>query len=244
MSLEGRVIIVTGGSRGIGRAIAVRLAAEGARVAIIARHREPCEAAAGSIAAWGGCAVALPADVSDEAQVARMAAQAEARWGRVDGLVNAAGVGLLARLPETTLALWQRSLDVNLTGTFLCCRAVWEAMARQGHGSILNIASSAVNVPHPGWSAYCASKAGVVALTRVLAQEGHSLGIRVNALLPSATATRMRLSNFPTDDPDELLTPEDVAAAVPFFFRDDTRHVSGEQIEVRKAPRGAEEAMA
>jgi 3-oxoacyl-[acyl-carrier protein] reductase len=238
MELDGQVIIVTGSSRGIGEAIASLLAREGATVAVVARGAAACEKVVNQISAQGRHALAVPTDVSQEAQVGRLMATVLERFGRVDGLVNAAGAGQLASLPETTLEIWQRHLDVNLTGTFLCCRAVWAPMAEQGWGSILNVTSSAVIDPHAGWSAYLASKAGVVALTGCLAKEGYPLGIRVNGLLPGATATMMRAANFPMEDASDLLTPEEVAAVTPMFFGSAAKNLFGVQLEVRKHPRG------
>jgi len=238
MQLEDQVIIVTGSSQGIGKAIALLFSTQGAKVVVVSRHTDDCETIADRIRSKSGQALVVPADVRDEAQVARMVQVTLACFGRVDGLVNAAGVGLLAPLSDTTLEMWQHTLDVNLTGTFLCCRAVWAPMVRQGGGHILNISSSAVRDPHAGWSAYCASKAGVVALTESLAKEGYPLGIRVNVLLPGATATEMRLTNFPSDDPAQLLAPEDVAEVALLFFTNTATHLYGAHLEVRKRPRG------
>ena len=119
-----------------------------------------------------------------------------AQYGRVDGLVNSAGVAPLAPIAQTSLEMWQRTMDVNVTGTFLCCRAVWTPMTRQGSGSILNISSGSGKRAHAEWSAYCASKYAVMGLTESLALEGFPLGIRVNALCPGPTATPMRRDNF------------------------------------------------
>ena len=152
MQLKDQVIIVTGSSRGIGKAIALLFAREGATVVVAARGAAACEAVADRIQAQGGHALAVPTDVSDEGPVERLVDTSLAHFGQVDGLVNAAGVGHLASLPETSLELWQRHLDVNLTGAFLCCRAVWLPMARRARGSILNVSSSALGDPHARWS--------------------------------------------------------------------------------------------
>jgi 3-oxoacyl-[acyl-carrier protein] reductase len=237
-SLPDQVILVTGGSQGIGRAIAGLLARNGARIVVAARGAEALVQAAAQINAQGGQALAVAADVTDPVQVERLVQATVDHFGRVDGLVNAAGVGTLATLPDTTLEIWQCTIEGNATSTFLCCRAVWGPMAAQGRGSILNIATSAVRDPHPAWSAYLASKAAVVALTESLAKEGYPLGIRVNALLPGATATGMRLANFPEDNPADLLSPEDVAAVAPIFFSPAAAHLFGVLLEVRKRPRG------
>jgi 3-oxoacyl-[acyl-carrier protein] reductase len=238
VTLENQVVIVTGGSCGIGRAIALLFAGEGAKVVVATRDEAACEAVAEMVRSRGSEALAVRTDVTDEAQVAQLVDATVRQFGKVDGLVNSAGVGLLASLLDTTTAMWRRSLDVNLTGTFLCCRAVWAPMMKQRRGCILNISSGAAKFPRAGWAAYCASKAGVIALSEALALEGFPFGIRVNVLCPGPTATEMRLGNFPQDDPTLLLTPEDVAKAALFFFTDLSANVYHAQLDVRKRPRG------
>jgi 3-oxoacyl-[acyl-carrier protein] reductase len=236
--LRDQVFIVTGGSSGIGRAIALLASQRGAQVVVASRDGDACQAVVDEIVSSDGRGVAIATDVSQEPQVAHLVTATVEHFDRIDGLVNAAGAGLLALLEETTLDLWQLNLDVNLTGTFLCCRAVWAVMRRQGGGAILNVASSAVKEPHPGWSAYLAAKAGVVTLSETLAKEGYPHGIRVNVLLPSATASRMRGRNFPDDDPKSLLKPREVAEVALWFFAPGSDNVSGAHLEVRKRPRG------
>lgn len=236
--LRDQVIIVTGASQGIGRSIALACAAQGARVVVVARSRPQLEAVAAEIRLLGGEALAIPTDVTDEAQVSRMVEQVLTRYGRVDGLVNSAGVSPLAPITETSLAMWERTMAVNVTGTFLCCRAVWAPMARQQSGSILNISSGAGKQAHPDWCAYCASKWAVMGLTESLSLEGFPLGIRVNALCPGPTATPMRRANFPDEDQRPLLNPDEVARAALFFFSDAARYVRNAALDVRKQPRG------
>jgi NAD(P)-dependent dehydrogenase (short-subunit alcohol dehydrogenase family) len=156
----------------------------------------------------------------------------------VDGLVNSAGVAPLSPIAETSLETWQWTMAVNVTGTFLCCRAVWTPMARQGGGSILNISSGSGKRAHAEWSAYCASKWAVMGLTESLALEGYPLGIRVNALCPGPTATPMRHDNFPDEDQGRLLTADEVAQAALFFFSDAAQYVRNAALDVRKQPRG------
>jgi NAD(P)-dependent dehydrogenase (short-subunit alcohol dehydrogenase family) len=236
--LGGQTIVVTGASQGIGRAIALACAREGARIVVVARTEAKVRAVADEIRAQGQEALAVPTDVTDEVQVAQMVERALGQYGRVDGLVNSAGVAPLSPIAETSLETWQWTMAVNVTGTFLCCRAVWTSMARQGGGSILNISSGSGKRAHAEWSAYCASKWAVMGLTESLALEGYPLGIRVNALCPGPTATPMRHDNFPDEDQGRLLTADEVAQAALFFFSDAAQYVRNAALDVRKQPRG------
>jgi len=236
--LHDQVIIVTGASQGIGRSIAQACAGQGARVVVVARSRPQLESVAAEIRPQGGETLAVPTDVTQEAQVSQMVEQVLEHYGRVDGLVNSAGVSPLASITDTSLAMWERTMAVNVTGTFLCCRAVWAPMAHQHSGSILNISSGAGKQAHADWSAYCASKWAVMGLTESLSLEGFPLGIRVNALCPGPTATPMRRSNFPDEDQSPLLAPDEVAQAALFFFSDAARYVRNAALDVRKQPRG------
>jgi NAD(P)-dependent dehydrogenase (short-subunit alcohol dehydrogenase family) len=236
--LNSKVIIVTGASQGIGRGIAMACAREGASVVAAARNEAKLEELIGDIQAQDGEALSVPTDVTDEDQVVRLVERTLARYGRIDGLVNSAGIAPLSPIAETSLEVWQRTLDVNVTGTFLCCRAVWTPMVEQGGGSILNISSGAGKRAHAEWVAYCASKWAVMGLTESLALEGFPLGIRVNALCPGPTATPMRRDNFPGEDQSHLLAPDEVAKAALFFFSDAARYVRNAALDVRKQPRG------
>ena len=236
--LDRQVIIVTGASQGIGQGIAQCFATHGARVVLVARSTERLARLADEINGQGGEALALPTDVTDETQVAGMVRRALARFGRIDGLVNSAGVAPLAPITECTLETWEWTMRVNVTGTFLCCREVWTPMMRQGSGSILNISSGAGKRAHAEWVAYSASKYAVMGLTESLALEGFPLGIRVNALCPGPTATPMRADNFPGEDQSRLLTPAEVAEAALTFFTPASQYVRNAALDVRKQPRG------
>jgi 2-deoxy-D-gluconate 3-dehydrogenase len=236
--LQDQVIIVTGSSQGIGRSIALACAHEGASVVLAARTEAKLTALSEEIRAQGGGALAVPTDVTDEAQVARLVEETLAKYGRVDGLVNSAGIAPLAPVTATSLEIWERTMAINVTGTFLCCRAVWTPMVERGGGSILNISSGAGKRAHAEWVAYCASKWAVIGLTESLALEGFPLGIRVNALCPGPTATPMRSDNFPGEDQDRLLAPGEVAEAALFFFSGAARYVRNAALDVRKQPRG------
>lgn len=184
-----RVALVTGAGRGIGRATALALAGHGFAVALAARTEADLATVAGEIAAYGGRALAVPADVTDEGSVASMAESVLGTHGRLDVLVNAAGCGAFAPVAETALAEWERQLKVNLTGTFLACRAVLPAMLARREGDIVNVLSVASRVVFPGAAAYCASKWGALGFTRVLAEEVRRQGVRVTALCPGSVDT-------------------------------------------------------
>jgi NAD(P)-dependent dehydrogenase (short-subunit alcohol dehydrogenase family) len=192
MKLKNQVAIVTGASRGIGRAIAQRYAEEGARVALVARTAARLEEAAAEIRDRGGVALALPADVTDRAAVQAMVRRAEAELGAVDLLVNNAGtfyaIGPTWEVdPET----WWTDVATNLLGTFLCCREVVPGMVARGKGRVINLIGGGTDTPLPYGSGYAASKAGVMRLTETLAVELKEHGVMVFALRPGFVRTDM-----------------------------------------------------
>jgi len=185
-ALRDRVVIVTGGSRGLGRAIAQGFADEGAQVVVVGRDGARAEDAAREMAEAGGKASAHAADVAREAEVASLCATVLDRFGRIDVVVNNAGINpTYKRAEHTSLADWQAVLDVNLTGVFLMCREAGRAMLAQGHGAIVNVTSIAGHVGLARTTAYCAAKGGVEMLTRQLAMEWAPKGVRVNAVAPA-----------------------------------------------------------
>lgn len=187
--MRDHVVAITGASRGIGAAAARHFADAGARVALIARDAAALATLAAEI---GPQALALPCDITDFAQVEAAVAQIEARWGRLDVLVNNAGtIDPIARLAEADPAAWGRLIDINLTGVFHGMRAALPLMRRAGHGSILTVSSGAAHRPLEGWSAYCASKAGAAMLTRALHEEEGDW-LRVMGLSPGTVATDMQ----------------------------------------------------
>jgi len=189
--VAGKVAVVTGGASGIGAESARRLAREGASVVLTDLTRDAGETVAHAIEDGGGRAVFLSHDVADEAAWAAVAAAAVERFGRLDVLVNSAGIGAGAPLMEMPLAEWRRMMSINLDGTFLGMRACAPAMAEKGGGSIVNLSSILGKVGQAGAAHYCASKGGVLMLTKAAALEWAPMGIRVNSVHPGYIETPM-----------------------------------------------------
>ncbi len=232
MRLAGKVAIVTGGSRGIGRAIALAFAREGARVAVVSRTESNCDKVVAEIVQLGGTAISIGADIASETDMARMAAHTKAKCQRIDILVNCAAVNLPYKtVTELTLAEWNWVLGVNLTGTFLACRAVAPHMTAQGSGKIINIASLGGRVGAAGRSPYRASKAALLNFTECLAAELKTSGIDVNAICPGAVATEMLHDITGGKMPPDAMPPEDIAAVAVFLASDESRAVTGSTIE-------------
>jgi 3-oxoacyl-[acyl-carrier protein] reductase len=240
-----RVALVTGGSRGIGRAIAVALAGAGYAVVVnFASRRGDAEAAIAAIAAAGGIGASIQADVSDADAVGRMFAAVDERFGRLDALVNNAGIGQrFDRLTEIDDETWRRTLAVNLDGAFFCMRAAIPRLKAAGGGRIVNVSSGAAKTGGAIGAHYAASKAGMLALTAKAAREFARDGIAVNAVLPSVIETDMLEAIAP--DPaarDRLRTqfpigrfgrPEEVARVVRFLVAEAPDYLTGEFISLR-----------
>jgi len=192
MRLEDRVALITGSGRGIGRAIALAYAEEGARLALAARTLEELEETARQAEALGATVCVIPADITDPAQVKNMASKALERFSRIDVLVNNAGIGgPVGPLQDNDIESWIQTVQVNLIGTYLCCREVLPAMLRQDRGKIINLSGAGGISAWGQMSAYCASKAAVVRLTEGLALELSGTNIQVNALGPGSINTKM-----------------------------------------------------
>ena len=210
--LKNRVAVVTGGSSGIGFAIASSLVAEGVRVAICARDEKTLRQAARSLERGGGNVLAVPTDVSVADQVSALINQVKNTCGRIDVLVNNAGVGRLKSIAESTEEEWDRIQAINLKGTFLCTKAVLPIMKRQRSGYIVNIASLAGKIGFGGAAAYSASKFGVVGLTESLLEEAIGHNIKATAICPGYVATPMvQGASVPQK---EMIPPEDIGKLV------------------------------
>lgn len=230
MRLKDKIAFITGGGRGIGRALALGFAQEGAEVAIAARTETELQAVRDEVAALGRRALALPCDVTQEDQVKAALHTAHAHFGRLDVLVNNAGLGAVRPVPGTPLATWERMLAVNLTGTFLPTKHVWKLMQAQGGGSIINIASLAGRRGVALMSAYAASKWGQIGFTLSAAEEGKAHGIRVNAVAPGKGDTAMRAAVV--EDKAKLLRAEDHLGVCVFLASDEARYITGQVVEI------------
>jgi len=192
-SLKDKVVIITGAGRGIGRAAALEFAAAGARVVVTSRTAKEIAETERLVKEQGGKVLAMAADVSNERSVKELVAKAARRFGAVDILVNNAGLlAPIGPLWKTKPADWRRNVRTNLEGVYLCSHAVLPGMIRRKRGAIINVSTGAARSARYGWSAYCASKAGVDHLTRVMAAELKEHKIRVNAIYPGTTETRMQ----------------------------------------------------
>jgi NADP-dependent 3-hydroxy acid dehydrogenase YdfG len=213
-ALADRVAIVTGAGRGIGRAVAQALAREGAAVALAARTRAEVAAVAEAIRNAGGRALAVPTDVSQDAQVEALVDETVGQLGPVDILVNAAGVAAFGPVADAKPADWDAMLAVNLRAVMVCCRAVLPSMLRRRSGTIVNVASVAAGRAIAGAAAYAATKAGVVAWSHVLAEELRADGVRVGVISPGAVDTPLWDSVPGGPDRARMLTPDTVARVV------------------------------
>jgi NAD(P)-dependent dehydrogenase (short-subunit alcohol dehydrogenase family) len=253
MKLSGKVAIVTGGGRGLGRAIALRFVEEGAAVALTGTGRAHLEATAREIAAAGGRSLAVVADVASEPDVVRMVDETVRAFGRLDILVNNAGIaGPTASVAEAKCEDWERTLAVNLTGAFLCSKHAIPHLIAQKGGRILNITSVAGLIGYAMRSPYAASKWGMIGLTRSLALEVGAHGITVNAIAPGSVRGE-RIANVVRDraaslgkstaeierefyvEPTALkrmLDPEEIASTALFLASDDARGITGETLGV------------
>lgn len=241
--LSGRVAIVTGGNGGIGKGMALGMASAGADIVVAARNEEKTARAVAELQALGVRALGVKVDVSSQEQVEAMVEEAGRTMGRVDILVNCAGV-ILRKLPQDyTLGEWQRVLDVNVTGAFLCCRVVYNWMRKVGGGKIINIGSM-TSVIGGGWAApYAVSKAGVVQLTRSLAVAWAKDNIQVNAVLPGWIFTEMT-APIPEKEPERYAQlcsripmgswgkPSDLAGVAVFLASAASNYITGASIPV------------
>jgi 3-oxoacyl-[acyl-carrier protein] reductase len=240
MMLKDKTAIITGGGRGIGRAIALTFAQAGADVVVVSRTRSELEAVASEVGEIGRRTLVVVADISDPAAVSRMVADTLREFGQIDILVNNAAIHEPKPVAETSLEDWNRTIKINLTGVFLCSQAVLEHMIGRRDGKIINISSGAGLRGFPGNAAYSASKGGVIAFTQALAGEVRELGIKVNVICPGPINTQMHAARpregFFAKLPG-FLEPEEVAGAALFLASDYSGRMNAQIIQVRNSDR-------
>ncbi len=217
MELEGQVAIVTGAGTGIGRATALILAGAGCAVAACARTAADLDVLAEEIRAAGGRVLAVPTDVTDESQVAALVERTLSEYGRVDVLVNNAGMNVRAPIWDLKSEDWRAILDVNTTGTFFCTRAVAPTMMERRSGKIINVSSRAGRRATPTRAAYSTAKFGVVGFGEAVQLDLKDYGITVTNVLPGPIATPLRRRSVPNEDPTLLIGPEEVAEVILFL---------------------------
>jgi 3-oxoacyl-[acyl-carrier protein] reductase len=240
MDFKGQVGIVTGGTRGIGKAIAAALAQKGVNLVVAARTREAAQEVAASLSTQSVKVLGMKLDVSNAEEVEKVFEETRKEFGRVDILVNNAGItkdGLLMRMREDA---WDAVMDINLKGVFLCSREAIKDMTRQRYGRIINITSVAAFMGNPGQANYSASKAGIVGFTKTVAREYAVRGVTVNAVAPGFIETAMT-DVLPVNIKDEMKkliplgrfgTVDDVAQAVVFLASPDAAYITGQVIHV------------
>lgn len=236
MKHQEQVVWVTGAGQGIGQAVVAQFAQQGAKVAAIDINATAAQATADG---FDANVIGVACDVSDSSSVRDAMATVIQQFGRLDVVVNCAGVGSIDEFVDTPDEHWHKVIGVNLTGTFICCREGAKAMKEQGGGSIINVSSTAA-MTGEGPSHYCASKAGVIGLTRSMARELASAGIRVNTIVPGPTNTPM-MADIPEEWTQQMINAiplgrmgesEDIAKVASFLASDDAGFVTGQNIAV------------
>jgi 3-oxoacyl-[acyl-carrier protein] reductase len=229
--LEGQVVIVTGASRGIGRAIALAFAERGCPITLAARDETGLQEVAGEIEKMGGSSLCCPTDVAEADQVYHMVDETVKKFGRVDILVNNAGILILKKVIDTSIEEWDRTLDVNLKAVFLAAKAVLPHMVKQEYGQIITVASIAGKRSGPRHGAYSAAKFGVLGFTEALASEVKELNIRVNAVNPGMVDTDLFGEEFDRDR-SNWSQPEDIADAVILLASGLAHDITGASLDV------------
>lgn len=244
MRFKDKVIIITGAGQGIGRVLANALAREGAKIVISEINETNARAVAGEITGLGFDAIAIKTDVADEREVNQMVSGAVEKYGRVDVLVNNAGILSTIRMKpfwEISAEEWDRVLAVNLKGMFLCCKAVVPVMQKQKKGKIINMSSTTVLEGRPNYLHYVSSKAGVIGLTRAMAREVGDWNINVNAITPGATDTGIPRDSVSPQQQQAMIAqrcikrkevPQDLVGTVMFLASEESDFISGQVINV------------
>jgi len=243
MKLANKVAIVTGGGQGIGKAVCLAFAQEGADVVVADLRGRPAEDVSKEVSAFDRKSLSLEVDVADGKKVKKMVEATVATFGRVDVLVNGAGMFIKSSVEDITEEDWDRVMAVNLKGTLLCSQAAGKEMIKQGRGgAIVNIASTAAHIPQPYSGAYSPSKAGVLFLTQMIALEWAKHHIRVNAVSPGSVMTPLFQSIYNTEESlarraksipmNRISQPEEIAKAVVYLSSDDSSYVTGHALVI------------
>ena len=242
--LNGKTALITGAGQGIGRAFAKRFAAEGANVIVLDLNGDAAQSVAALIEQAGGHALAVVADVSDEAAVSTAVRHGIERFGRIDALVNNASIFATIKMgpfEQITFEDWSAIIRVNLTGVFVCCKAVASTMRGQGTGSIVNISSSTTFMGRRDYAHYVASKSGVIGLTRALATELGDDNVRVNAIAPGSVETEVPRETVTPEQAKALIArqalhrrmaPDDIVGAAVFLSSDEAQMITGQTLVV------------
>ncbi len=240
-SLSGKVAIITGGAQGIGRATAMRLAAEGMKVVVADIAHEPGQETVATIQAGGGQAHFSHTDVGEHAQIRRLVEETAARWGRLDVVVNNAYWSIHASVEELEEEAWDRGMNVMLKAAYLFGKYAFPIMAAQGGGAMVNIASVHGMAAHPRYAVYAAAKAGLINLTRQMAIDAGPRGIRVNAICPGAIAVRPEMVPQSAESLAQIRRlyalgrvgqPEEIASAVRFLVSNEASFITGHALVV------------
>jgi NAD(P)-dependent dehydrogenase (short-subunit alcohol dehydrogenase family) len=235
--VDNKVVLITGASRGLGRALALGFAEQGARVAICSRDERRLSEVAEAIR---GDVLATRVDITRPEEVSRWILQALHRFGRIDALINNASMlGLRSPVVDYPVDLWRRVVDVALNGQFIVTQQVLPAMLEAGGGSIVNVSSGVTVAGRPEWGAYLVAKWGLEGFTKMLAAEVKEQGVRVNSVDPGGMATEMRAKAYPDEDRSKLKSPEEVLPVFLYLVSDDSRDVTGQRFKAQEfAPEG------
>lgn len=235
MILRGKNVVITGASRGLGRALVARFAQEGARLAFCSRTWNDVNRVALELSLQGHAPIFASCDVADADQVAQFAERVLSEFGSVDVLINnAALLGQRAGIADWTLSAWERVMSVNVHGPFLVTKAFLPAMIRQRSGSIINVSSSVGKKGRSGWGAYEVSKFALEGFTETLAEEVRQFGVRVNSVNPGALDTGMRHAAYPDEDRSGLTNPMDVTEIFVYLASDRSRGITGEYVDAQE----------
>ena len=234
MNLKGKTAVITGGTKGLGKALALRFAEQGAHVALCGRSQDLLKRTQLELSAFGVRTLAEQCDISDADQVQRFAERVLEEFSDVDVLVNnAALLGSRVPIAEYSAPRWEQVIQVNVNGLFYVTKAFLPSMIHRRSGSIINVASSVGRHGRAGWGAYAVSKFAMEGFTQTLAQEMQTYGIRVNSVNPGAMATEMRHAAYPEENPATLPSPSSATDVFVYLASDASRHVTGQYLEAQ-----------